>query len=74
MKLSLSPNLLEKQVWVPVVSLCKFSFPVSMPYYAETGHCRPLIMGLYTDNSIVCRMYLKFSFQKVTNVTKGYKC
>jgi hypothetical protein len=30
-------------------SFSKFSFPVThlMPYYAETGHSRPLIAGLY---------------------------
>jgi hypothetical protein len=45
MKLSLLPKLVEKLVWVPVISFCKISFPVKhwMPYYAETGHSRPLI-------------------------------
>jgi len=32
-------------VWVPVISFCKISFPVThlMPYYAEIGRSRPLI-------------------------------
>jgi hypothetical protein len=39
MKLSLTPKLVEKLVWVPVLSFCKISFPVKhlIPYYAETG-------------------------------------
>jgi hypothetical protein len=47
--LSLPPKLVEKLVWVPVILLCKISFPVShlMPYYAETGRSRPLIAQLY---------------------------
>jgi hypothetical protein len=51
MKLSLPPTLVEKLVWLPVVSFCKISFPVThlMPSYAETGHSRPLIAQL-TDN------------------------
>jgi hypothetical protein len=34
MKLSLPPKLVEKLVWVPVISFCKISFPVKhlMPY------------------------------------------
>jgi hypothetical protein len=45
MKLSLLPKLVEKLVWVPVISFCKISFPVThvMPYYAGTGRSRPLI-------------------------------
>jgi hypothetical protein len=45
MKLSLPPKLMEKLVWVPVISFCKISFLVKhlMPYYAETGRSRPLI-------------------------------
>jgi hypothetical protein len=45
MKLSVLPKLVEKLVWVPVISFCKISFPVKhrMPYYAETGHSCPLI-------------------------------
>jgi hypothetical protein len=45
MKLNLLPKLVEKLVWVPVLSFCKISFPVThlMPYYAETGRSRPLI-------------------------------
>jgi hypothetical protein len=45
MKLSLSPKLVEKLVWVPIILFCKFSFSVThlMPYYAETGHSCPLI-------------------------------
>ncbi len=44
MKLSLPPKLVEKLVWVPVIS-----FPVTrlMHYYAETGSSRPLIAWLY---------------------------
>jgi hypothetical protein len=37
MKLSLPPKVVEKLVWVPVISFCKkISFPVMdlMPYYA----------------------------------------
>jgi hypothetical protein len=40
MKLSLPPKkLVEKLVWVPVLSFSKISFPVThlMAYYAETG-------------------------------------
>jgi hypothetical protein len=35
----------KKLVWVPVISFCKISFPVThlMAYYAETGRSRPLI-------------------------------
>ncbi len=45
MKLSLPPKLVEKLVWVSVISFCKISFPVKrlMPYYAETSRSRPLI-------------------------------
>jgi hypothetical protein len=36
---------LEKLVWVPVISFCKISFPVThlMPYYDETDRSHPLI-------------------------------
>ncbi len=46
MKLSLPPKLVEKLVWVPVISFCRISFPVthSVPYYAETGQSRPVIV------------------------------
>jgi hypothetical protein len=39
MKLSLPPKLLEKVIYVPVISFFKISFPVKhlMPNYAETG-------------------------------------
>ncbi len=49
MKLSLPPKLVEKLVWVPVILFSKVSFPVThlTPYYAETGHSRPLIASLY---------------------------
>jgi hypothetical protein len=30
MKLSLPPKLVGKLVWVPVISFCKISFPVTM--------------------------------------------
>jgi hypothetical protein len=45
MKLSLPPKLVEKLVWVPVISFCQISFPVKhlMPYDAETGRSRPPI-------------------------------
>jgi hypothetical protein len=45
MKLSLRPKLVEKLLWVPVISFCKISFLDThvMPYYAETGRSRPLI-------------------------------
>ncbi len=41
--LSLLPKLVEKLVWVPVISFCKISFLVMhlMPYYAKTGCSRP---------------------------------
>jgi hypothetical protein len=50
MKLSSSPKLVEKLIWVPVISFCKISFPVThlIPYYAKTGPSRPLID--FTDN------------------------
>jgi len=49
MKLSLPPKLVKKLVWVPVISFCKFSFPLKrlMHYYAKTGCSRPLIAWLY---------------------------
>jgi hypothetical protein len=42
-EISLSPKLVEKLVWVPIISFCKISFPVThlMTYYAETGCSRP---------------------------------
>jgi hypothetical protein len=45
MKFSLSPKLVEKLVWVPIILFCKISFPVThlMTYYAETGHSCPRI-------------------------------
>jgi len=45
MKLSLSPKLVEKLIWVLVISFCKISFPIKhlMAYYAKTGRSRPLI-------------------------------
>jgi hypothetical protein len=45
MKLSLQPKLVESLVWVPVISFCEISFPVThlMAYYAETGRSGPLI-------------------------------
>jgi hypothetical protein len=38
-------KLVEKLVWVPVISFCKISFPGThlMPYYVETGRSHPLI-------------------------------
>ncbi len=38
-------NWWKKLVWVPVISFCKFSFPVMglMPYY-YAGRSRPLIV------------------------------
>jgi hypothetical protein len=42
-KLNLPPKLVEKLVWVPVISFCKIFIPSLMPYYAKTGHSRPLI-------------------------------
>jgi hypothetical protein len=40
----LPPKVVEKLVWVPVISFSKISFPVThlMPYYSETGRSRPL--------------------------------
>jgi hypothetical protein len=45
MKLSLPQKLVEKLVWVPAISFCKISFPVThlRAYSAETGRSRPLI-------------------------------
>jgi hypothetical protein len=45
MKLNSPPKLLEKLVWVPVISFCKISFPIKhlMPYYAATGRSCPLV-------------------------------
>jgi hypothetical protein len=38
-------KLVEKLVWVPVISFWKISFPDThlMPYYVETGRSHPLI-------------------------------
>jgi hypothetical protein len=35
----------KTKIWVPVISFCKISFPVThlMPYDADTGRSRPLI-------------------------------
>jgi hypothetical protein len=43
MKLNLPPKLVEKLIWVPVISFLLISFPVThwMAYYAETGLSRP---------------------------------
>ncbi len=45
---SLPPKLVEKLVWVPVISFCKISFPIMclMPYYAEAGRFHTLITWL----------------------------
>jgi hypothetical protein len=40
---SLPPKLVEKLVWVPAISFCKISFPVTH----LTGRSRPLIAWLY---------------------------
>jgi hypothetical protein len=42
MKLSLPPKLVEKLSWVPLISFCKISFPVThlMSYYAKTSRSR----------------------------------
>jgi hypothetical protein len=44
-KLSLPLKLVEKVVWIPIISFCKISFPVThlMPCYAETGRSHPLV-------------------------------
>jgi len=42
MKLSLPPKLMEKLVWVPVISFCKFD-----ALLCATGRSRPLIAWLY---------------------------
>jgi len=51
MKLSLPPKLVGKLVWVPDISFCKISFPVThlMPYYAETSRSHPQSPD-FTDN------------------------
>ncbi len=43
--LSFAPKLVQKLVWVPVISFSKISFIVKhlMLCYAETGRSRPLI-------------------------------
>jgi hypothetical protein len=43
MKLSLLAKLVEKLVWVLLISFCKISFPIKhlMAYYAETGSSCP---------------------------------
>jgi hypothetical protein len=57
MKLSLPPKLVEKTRLGP---FCKISFPVThlMPYYAETGHTRPLnrvtLLYYILNNFIAC--------------------
>jgi hypothetical protein len=45
MKLSSAPQLVEKEVWVPVILFCTSSFPITclMPYCAETGYFHQLI-------------------------------
>jgi hypothetical protein len=45
MKLSSPPKLVEKLVWVPVISFCTISFPITylMPYCAEIGYSHHLI-------------------------------
>ncbi len=47
--LSLLPKLVEKVVWVPLISFCKISFLVMhlMPSHAKTGRSCPLIAWLY---------------------------
>ncbi len=57
---SLSPNLSEKLVWVPVISLCKIFIPVRhlMPYY----YCRNWSFLApdrtnFTDNSNILLLY-----------------
>jgi hypothetical protein len=48
MKLNVTPKLVEKLAWVPIISFCKISFPVKhlIPYYAKTGRSCPLIAWL----------------------------
>jgi hypothetical protein len=59
MKLSLPPELVEKLVeklvWVPVISFCNILFPVKrlMPYYAKTGRSHPLI-ALTSQITLIC--------------------
>jgi hypothetical protein len=64
MKLSLPPNLVEKLVWVPVISFRKISFsiPVTrlMPYYAEAGRSRPLIAWIYRQVCWVAKFLTDF--------------
>jgi len=50
MKLSLPPKLVEKLVWVPVISLCTLfipSYTFDALFKAKIGRSRPLIAGLY---------------------------
>jgi hypothetical protein len=62
MKLSLPLKLVEKLVWVPVISFCKISFPVThlMLYYAKTGRSRPL-------NEVPC-FFEKLVFIKILEI------
>jgi hypothetical protein len=61
---SLPPKLVEKLVWVSVISFCKISFPVKhlMPYYAETGRSRPPNRLTFTDTFIVFRTFKFFNY------------
>jgi hypothetical protein len=54
MKLRLPPKLVEKLVWVVVLTSCKISFP----YYAETG-CSP---SMPTSMSILKHLVALCSF------------
>jgi hypothetical protein len=57
MKLGLLPKLVEKLVWVQVISFCKISFPVThlmMAYYDETD-------GSRTPNRLTLRITLLYT-------------
>jgi hypothetical protein len=64
MKLSLPPKLVEKLVWVPIISFSKISFLVKdlMAYYAETD--------LSSSNQLTLQITLVYGFTLVTNYVK----
>jgi hypothetical protein len=64
MKISLPPKLVEKLVWVPVISFGKISFPVKhlMAYYVDTGRSRSLIAWHYPTLPNVLFKYFLIMF------------
>ncbi len=62
-KVSLPPKFVEKLVWVPVISFCKISFPVThlMPILCPNWPFSPLKYADFMDNFI--RVYKDFNSQ-----------